>query len=160
MRTWKVGKYREQKAVSEEFDNGMYAPLVVNVANRPEWSGSISIAVFPRPLTTAMMYDLKRGRTVLFAEAWAAQGFAHSQLPCIPEKMKDAFRQPESWMLAAPEAVKSKPIRMTAQQFKLQYQLEATMVADQGSYAIVDGQLLRIGEVIETNRATPVVVNL
>ena len=69
----------------------MYAPLVVNVANRPEWSGSISTTVFPRPLTTAMMYDLKRGRPVLFAEAWAAQGFAHSQLPCIPEKMKDAF---------------------------------------------------------------------
>ena len=66
-----------------------------------------------------------------------------------PENVKDAFRQPDSWMLTAPEETKSQPQRMTAQQFKRQYILEATMVADEESYAIVDGQLLRIGEKID-----------
>jgi len=66
-----------------------------------------------------------------------------------PENIKDAFRKPQTWMLSTPDETKTYIQRMNPEEFKKQYNLDATMVADSGSYAIVDGKLLRIGEVID-----------
>jgi len=73
-----------------------------------------------------------------------------------PENAPDAFRASEAWMATTPESVQAVEHRMSASTFRAKYNLDATMVAENGGYAVVDGELLRVGESIDGYRLVSV----